>query len=521
MARNLTIGVCREKLINEYREKTCKVQIKPWDRGSVEDVKDIYTVVTMYKKDAHGKNLGEKEKVSLDGSVDEIFKTKVNNVLPKRIVVIAGAGKGKTTAVAKMAYDWAYGVQGSAFENLPLLFILKLRDISPQTSLGQAIIEQLLNDIPDLSPDTLEKFIQRNQKLCWIILDGLDEYGATIHSSEELSNIIKVITNKDMPSCRVLVTTRPHLEHEFERDELPRIYAKMEIEGFSYENSSQYIAKFFRNESDTGNKLQTYLNQHDVIGELVSTPLFCLMVCYLWREDLLLGIDTQTALFDSVNEFLWQHSKARSSKYTEEWLSTTLHHLGKVALEGLLNDSNKLIFRRDDFKKVPDALNDGCELGIIAFTSSNELSDRISKKHVSKESIEFYHKLAQEHTAGKYIAKINTRIRKFFKISKLDRVIKIKRKSIGNYEHLLRFASGTNNDVCLIIMNGILSNSFLDTSEKYRIILDCSSESTGLEGNASSMVQGCVADGVVTLKSPTIYTIVGMKKLPDSLRKEV
>ena len=321
MARNLTIGACRDKLMSEYKRKTCKIQIKPWDRGSVEDVKDIYTVVTMYKKDAHGKNLGEREKVPLKGSVDEIFKTTVNDILPERIVVIAAAGKGKTTAVAKMAYDWAYGVQGSAFENLPLLFILKLRDISKETSLGQAIIEQLLNDVPDLSPDTLEKFIQRNQKLCWIILDGLDEYGSSMVSSEDLSNnILKVITYKELPRCRVLVTTRPHLEQEFERDELPRIYAKMEIEGFSHENSNHYIAKFFRNEMDERNNLQAYLNEHDVIGELVSTPLFCLMVCYLWRENHLLGIDTQTALFDSVNEFLWQHSKARSSKYTAEWL---------------------------------------------------------------------------------------------------------------------------------------------------------------------------------------------------------
>ena len=212
--------------------------------------------------------------------------------------MIAGAGKGKTTAVAKMAYDWAYRVPGSAFEHLPLMFILRLRDISQDTTLGQAIIEQLLNDIPDLNPDTLERFIHRNQKLCWIILDGLDEYGGTMGSGEGLTNnIVKVIRSKELPRCRVLVTTRPHLEQEFDKGDLPRIYAKMEIEGFSHENSNQYIDKFFRNYKDRGIELQEYLNQHDVIGELVSTPLFCLMICYLWREDLLLGIDTQTALF--------------------------------------------------------------------------------------------------------------------------------------------------------------------------------------------------------------------------------
>ena len=47
---------------------TCKVQIKPWERSSKVDVKDIYTVVTMYKKDMHGKNIGENEKVILEES---------------------------------------------------------------------------------------------------------------------------------------------------------------------------------------------------------------------------------------------------------------------------------------------------------------------------------------------------------------------------------------------------------------------------------------------------------------------
>ena len=524
MAWNLTIGACRDKLISEYKRKTCKVQIKPWDRGSVEDVKDIYTVVTMYKKDAHGTNLGEKEKVTLDGSVDGIFKTTVGGILPERIVVIAGAGKGKTTAVAKMAYDWAYRVPGSAFEHLSLLFVLRLRDISKGTSLGQAIIEQLLYDIPGLTQDHLENCIEVNQTLSWIILDGLDEFSGTISTSEEISsNIVNVMQNNELQRCRVLVTTRPHLEQDFDRDELPRIYAKMEIEGFSPENSKQYISKFFRNDLISGNQLQGYLNENDVINELISTPLFCLMVCYLWRAELLSGIDIQSKLFDSVNQFLLQHTRARSPNLniTEKWLSRTLHKLGKVALEGLLSDRNKLIFRPADFKDHPDALRDGCELGIICILSSSEINENISLQHITKQSIEFYHKLAQEHTAGKYLAHKTTNMKMKFKISKLDTLMRTKRNVIGSYEHLLRFASGTNNDICLRIITGILTNKLLDNSERYRIILDCSSESPGLEENVSSMVQGCVTDGAVTLKSPTVYTLVGMKKLPDSFKREV
>ena len=212
IAGNFNLHSCHQKLKHRYKTKTCKVQIKPWDKGSIEDVNKMYTVVTMYKKDGDGKNIGEKENITLAGSVDDIFKTKVNGMLPDRIVVIAGAGKGKTTAVAKMAYDWAYNVRDSAFEKLPLLFIIRLRDVRSGLSLGEAIIEQLLYDVPVLTPEPLDNFIRMNQELCWIILDGLDEYRGTLDpSASRIKTIVDVITTRDLPSCRVLVTTRPPL----------------------------------------------------------------------------------------------------------------------------------------------------------------------------------------------------------------------------------------------------------------------------------------------------------------------
>ena len=519
---NFTLYCCREKLIHRYKIKTCKVPINPWDKGSFEDVKEMYTVVTMHKKDKHVKNTGDSEKINLAGSVDDIFSTKVHGMLPDRIVVFAGAGKGKTTAVAKMAYDWAYSVQGSAFKKLPLLFIIRLRDVSQESSLGEAIVEQLLFDIPELTPMSLELFIRKNQKHCWIILDGFDEFrGSLSPNAETMNGVVKVINYNDLPDCRVLVTTRPHLEHEFDRGELPCIYAKMEIEGFSPENSNDHINKFFQKDKALGETLQTYLSQNDVISELVSTPLFCLMICYLWRENLLLGIETQTELFDNVNHFLFQHCRAKSTKYTEKWLSRIVHQLGEIALKGLLIDSNKLVFRPEDFKDKPDVMQDGCELGIIAITSSNEDSDKLCHGHIKMQSIEFYHKLAQEHTAGKYLAKITTTFKMALNVSKLDSLMKTKSQCIGNYEHLLRFASGRNNDICFRIITRILSNKSLDDSERHRIILDCSSESPGLEQNVSSMVQGCVTNGAITLKSPTVYTVVGMENLPHSLKSEV
>ena len=522
ISSTFTVKMCRTKLMNKYKTEICKVHIKPWEHTSRVDVQEIYTVVTMYKKDAHGQNIGEHEKVILEGSVNDIFQTKVNGVLPKRIVVFAAAGKGKTTAVAKMAYDWMNRTQGSPLRDVPLLFILKLRNIHPEASLGQAITSESLSEVADLSSEKLEKFIRKNQDMCWLILDGLDEYSGSLTPKEhtQCSNIARILNCLDLGDMRVLVTSRPHVEKAFMHKEIVNAYARMEIEGFSRDNSFEYIKKFFKNEEQE-DALKKYLGQNDVINELVLTPLFCLMICYLWREKFLLGINTQTKLFDSVTQFLWHHVKSKDEKYDEKWLKITLNHLGMVALKGLLDNSNKLLFTCEDFQPYPQVINDGCNLGLISET--NSFSWTPFQPQAKKTYIEFYHKLAQEHCAATYLArkhKKSNRLLVFLRQSPLDKVLRNKQENIGDYEHLVRFIGGRSNTACARVMGSILATS-LPKREKYRILLDCSSELADISSSLSSIVGGCISGGSVDLVSPTIYTAIGIKNLPKSLKQKV
>ncbi|XP_030849810.1 protein NLRC5-like [Strongylocentrotus purpuratus] len=482
----------------------------------------------MVKKDARGQDMNKKEK--LQGSVAEIFSTKVNGKLPARILISAPAGRGKTTAVAKMAYDWVHRERGSALEHLPLLFVVKFRNTSQLTSIGEAIKSHLLSDVHDLTPEGLESFIRENQEICHIILDGLDEYAGISSSNRSLeSNMVSVIRWEEFPECRVLVTTRPHLENFFNQDDLSRVYTKMWIEGFSQESSREYTDKFFASTSspDRGRGLKVYLDDQPLINELVKTPLFCLMVCHLWSEELLnTKTTTQTELLDSVNDFLMHHANARATskgkQITDENLGEIIRKLGKVALAGLLDDSKKLVFTPHDFRRVPYILDRACELGILS--KMTVTPTRLPRSHKTTSiTIEFYHKLAQEHSAGKYLAaKAKSRKRQWpWQISKLDSVLLKINANIGDYEHLLRFAAGTDNSLCIRIMEALLSNSNLDESERYRILLDCSSETKGTEGNVSSLVQRCVNAESIVLKSPTVYTVVGMQNLPKQLKRQV
>ncbi|XP_041466135.1 uncharacterized protein LOC121416743 [Lytechinus variegatus] len=496
--------------------------MKPWDKDDYAEFEDMHTVVTMVKKDARGRDI--KAKQILQGSVGKIFSAKVNGKLPTRILISAPAGRGKTTAVAKMAHDWVHREDGSGLEDLPLLFVVKFRNTSHTTSIGEAIISQLLSDVKDLTPEGLEEFIRQHQGICHIILDGLDEY-AGISSS---SNIMRILRREMFPQCRVIVTTRPHLEDMFSQGDLPRVYTKMEIEGFSLENARDYIDRFFTSVQKPmkADGLKVYLDEQPLIEELVKTPLFCLMVCHLWSEELLNGeTTTQTALLDQVNVFLMLHANARTPGLikTPKQLNQIILKLGEIALTGLLNDAKKLVFSSCDFQRVPSILDMACALGIVSKTvvSTRRLPQLDKAFTTTITIIEFYHKLAQEHAAGKYLANKTNRVLLWLKFSKLDRVLRDIKTSIGEYENLIRFASGTKSNLCIRIMESVLSNSYLSESERYRILLDCSSESGVNDGNVSSLVRRCVTSRCIILKSPTVYTIVGMRNLPLELKQQV
>ncbi|XP_041466577.1 uncharacterized protein LOC121417076 [Lytechinus variegatus] len=519
ISESLTVRKCRTILEDKYSNWLCKIQMKPYDKDDYAEFEDMHTVVTMVKKDSRGNDIKEKE--ILQGSVGKIFSAKVNGKFPSRILISAPAGRGKTTAVAKMAHDWVHREEGSGLEDLPLLFVVKFRNTSHSTSIGEAIISQLLGDVKDLTPEGLEEFIRQHQGICHIVFDGLDEY-AGISSSSNIMSILRWIM---FPQCRVLVTTRPHLENIFSQGGLPRVYMKMGIEGFSRESSCDYIDRFFTSVQKPmkADGLKVYLDEQPLIEELVKTPLFCLMVCDLWSEDLL-NIETtnQTELLDKFNVFLMLHANARTPDLmiTHEQLNKIILQLGKVALTGLLADSKKLVFTPRDFQKIPSVLDKACELGIVSKTTvSNEHLSQTNE--TSSTTIEFYHKLAQEHAAGKFLGDETNNFLLNLKISKLDQVLRKINENIVEYENLIRLAAATKSTACVRIMEMLLTNRYLSESERCRIILDCSSESGIEDVKVLPLVRKCIASHTMHLKSPTVYTCVGIRNLPVELKNEV
>ena len=200
--------------------------------------------VNLIKQDKYSPDR-QREKVPLNGSVNDVFNTTVDGTFPMRIVMVGEAGRGKTTAVAKMAYDWANRVDNSPLTDVPLLFVLKMRQIDRNTSLVQAIISQLLGKKFSKEGSALMDYIQKHEEHVVIIFDGYDEFDGSVLSERNQSDVIDILKYETCRECRVLLTTRPVREKDFDDRNINIVYAKLEIHGFSHAYVNHYIDNFF------------------------------------------------------------------------------------------------------------------------------------------------------------------------------------------------------------------------------------------------------------------------------------
>ena len=164
---------------------------------------------------------------------DGIFAVKVDGSGASHILLLAAAGHGKTTALAKFAHDWANQVPGSPLKKFRYLFLLILREANKDSSLGEVIIAQLLKSIKGITPAGIENFIRKHQRRCCFLLDGYDEFSGSIviKNSSSMPRLAELMLCEVFPECHVVVTSRHNNKTDFETGDLPKLYTIMEIEG--------------------------------------------------------------------------------------------------------------------------------------------------------------------------------------------------------------------------------------------------------------------------------------------------
>ena len=265
---------------------------------------------------------------------------------PRTVLIEGEPGMGKTTYCKKYAYDWAtkqQELQGCGSTALKLVLLLKCRDI--HSDVWEAIDDQLLPlGIDEKVKQQFFQFIRENQSSILLILDGLDEL-----PSGKLSMFSKLIEGRELPRCHIVATARQEAGKEVRKC----CDALLQIEGFTEKHVIEFVTKYFKERTDLATKLSQRMSRDKNLTEIAANPLNTALLCLLCEEFEGSLPESRAQLYlDMVECVLRRYRKKKGLLEKIEDLTNhykpQLNHLGKVALNGLLDD--KLDFNESELR---------------------------------------------------------------------------------------------------------------------------------------------------------------------------
>ncbi|XP_041461761.1 NACHT, LRR and PYD domains-containing protein 2-like [Lytechinus variegatus] len=495
-----------QRVIKEVKKYSaihhCQIQADPLNSRLILEFKRIFTNLTLMEEDK-----GTEHKTPL--LYEDLLKTKVNGVFPQRLLVEGEGGVGKTTLCAKIVWDW---IHGAGYQDFQLVLLVLLREVKDKT-IGD-IIKSYLPDDNMVTAMQLNKYVFSHQIDVLLVLDGFDEFAGDLDSCYQIALII---LNRLFKSGKVLITSRRWRSDEIRKiQELRRLYAFIAVEGFSDENLSSYVTKFFHPDTTSAEDLNRFISNNDVIREnMAPYPIYTAMLCIMWkdfdgeRRIAMSKLQTFSQLIDEMVQFLVDHylSKLGLTSRDEEWhvqrAEVLLHlsNIGCLAFQGLME--RRLVFSEQEFKSWPGCINTGCQVGVL--TKQAPILQRRQQrynKHPADSSVQFPHKLFQEYLSGMYLASLHNSNR-----SEYDRLMEDIVGNAREFRELLYFTSAQQKEVGLDIITSLIESKSImgcgRTDDDF--IVDVAYESQ------DQTVARAVADHPSTLSSNTLEIRLNMQ----------
>ena len=268
----------------------------------------------------------------------EIFKPHDECRKPRKVLIEGKPGMGKTTYCNKVAYDWAVKIkkEGDFFPEFEMVLLLKCSDVEIESDLWGAIDDQLLPDeIHQKEREKFFEFIRQNQSKILLILDGLDEL-----PSNKLSEFTNIIQGKVLPLSHLVVTAR----HEAGIAIRKVCDTLLEIEGFTYQDSKEFILRYFAGKEDLAEKLLDKIKNEKRLKEMTVNPLNTALLCLLCEDFQGILPESRTQLYSEIVQcVLIRYRKKRGLPVQNEDLieiyKDQLKLLGLIALNGLYEDN--------------------------------------------------------------------------------------------------------------------------------------------------------------------------------------
>ncbi|XP_072182185.1 uncharacterized protein [Diadema setosum] len=449
---------CKNDLKAYYHNTQRKVTVDPLNFMERVNLDEIYTNLSLIdQSDMSTTPVTYEDLLTNDG---------IGNV-SKRIWIQGEGGVGKTTLCAKIAWDWC---QGRILQDMEMLLVIPFRDVTVDKTIG-GIVERYLCDSNEVTPDQINDYIFTNVNRVLFVFDGFDEFSGELKGKSS-SEVIQILRLEKYESCKVIVTTRPWIIHDFTMTKnLAEAYTFISIEGFNKANLSCYIQRYFqiREREALAETLLDFMEENDIIrSNMAPFPIYCAMLCLMWndfseeRRKELQKMQTFSEIFEEMISFLKEHYVSKFCRNLQNVredikdVSRAVKAISEIALNGLLE--RKLSFPEKHFKKCEDAMETCCKVGIL--TIEKNIIDRKRRRDVIVPSfvvstVSFPHKLFQEYIAGIHIEHLFADDR--------SRYDKVKKKLLSRYEefrYLLYFSSAFRKDLGLDIIDVLIKEDY-------------------------------------------------------------
>ena len=385
--KSFDLNSCRSKLEDHY-QKTATVPTSVWSKKSVVDIHQIYTRLSWVKDEQTPAGTTQSK---LKHYCD-LFSANKNGAIPKRILVQGQTGIGKSTFVKKLLVDWVAvnkktgDEKAAVLKNFELVVAVNLKEVSKRQSLKDVIsFSNVFAKEDKYMTEGLVDYIANNQEKVLLIFDGYDEYRCGCNSE-----IYEIFNGKSLRNCRVLITTRISKADELRGGE----DLQAEITGFSQVDRYDFMGRFLSD--DEVSNLRKHLYERK-LNELAKVPLLLLFLCTLWKKGQSKHFQkTKTKLYLDIIEFVLNHSHSKQStpRYVEvASFKDILSEMGKVALQGLLNDDHLF-----EYSQLSDSVrcDESVFIGLLQITEYSETLRPVGL-------VSFIHKSIQEFLAAWYV----------------------------------------------------------------------------------------------------------------------
>ena len=233
-------------------------------------------------------------------SQEIFFRTADDESSPKRILLTGKAGIGKSLFCQKLLRDWANDELFKPPRNMIIPdfafgYLLTFRQLSllgeQSVSLQDVLNCSTLLDDQCRINDLLMQYLVDHPEEVLIIIDGFDEYSLQDYlvgntherypnSCQEKMPVAalcaKLIKGQILGQSTVLVTSRPD-----ESDKLceVRFHRNVEITGFSEQEVSEYIKRYFRENENMKNIVLEHITENEDLLSFAHVPVLCALMC--------------------------------------------------------------------------------------------------------------------------------------------------------------------------------------------------------------------------------------------------